>query len=145
MSGPVVLIGYILLIPCVIGMAFGGMLLFVSGSASTSITAAASKETRARLETQAIPESIIQKVVSSEPITAADRSALTPEQKSVVDAAKTSLSAGKLGAGLGTLMGGGISVFLIVSCFVGGLLGWLLIMKKRVLQCNQCSATVAAS
>jgi hypothetical protein len=145
MSGPVVLIGYILLIPCVIGMFFGGMLLAASGSAGTTVSVATSKATRTRLETQAIPEPIIQKVVSLETITADDRSTLTPEQKSAVDAAKISLSANKIGAGMGALMGGGISIFLMVSCFVGGLLGWLLIMKKKVLQCNQCSAAVAAS
>ncbi|HLH07386.1 MAG TPA: hypothetical protein VKW78_09120 [Terriglobales bacterium] len=32
-----------------------------------------------------------------------------------------------------------------VSSFVGGLFGYLLTMKKRVLQCNECGATVSAS
>jgi hypothetical protein len=32
-----------------------------------------------------------------------------------------------------------------VSSFVGGLLGWLLVMKKNVLQCSVCGATVNAS
>jgi hypothetical protein len=34
---------------------------------------------------------------------------------------------------------------LIVLSFVGGLLGWLLVMKKAVLQCNNCGAVVPAS
>ena|ERR1035437_2274447 len=35
-------------------------------------------------------------------------------------------------------------VYLLIGAafFVGGLLGWLLIMKKKVLQCNVCSAVV---
>jgi len=145
MSGPVVLIGYIMLIPSVIGMLIGVLLLFASGSASTAVSSAADKETRTRLVAQAIPEPIIEKVVSSQTITTDDRSTLTPAQRSVVDDATLSLSVGKVGAGAGAVIGGGLSILLIICCFVGGLLGWLLIMKKKVLQCTHCSAIVAAS
>lgn len=43
------------------------------------------------------------------------------------------------------VIGGGFAIFLAIASFVGGLLGWLLIMRKRVLQCSVCGATVAAS
>lgn len=33
----------------------------------------------------------------------------------------------------------------IVGCFVSGLLGWLLVMKKTVLRCSACGMTVDAS
>lgn len=39
----------------------------------------------------------------------------------------------------------GLAMALAVCSFVAGLLGWLLIMKKRVLQCSICGATVSAS
>ena len=49
----------------------------------------------------------------------------------------------------GSAVGGGFAVILsiigIVASFVGGLLGWLLIMKKKVLQCTSCQAVVNAS
>ena len=32
-----------------------------------------------------------------------------------------------------------------VSFFISGLVGWLLVMKKKVLRCSNCGATVAAS
>jgi hypothetical protein len=32
-----------------------------------------------------------------------------------------------------------------IASFVGGLLGWLLVMRKRVLRCSVCGATVSAS
>jgi hypothetical protein len=32
-----------------------------------------------------------------------------------------------------------------IAFFVSGLLGWLLVMKKRVLQCDVCGAVVNAS
>ena len=40
-----------------------------------------------------------------------------------------------------------ISVFvgIGIAFFVGGLIGWLLVMKKRVLQCSNCGATISAS
>jgi hypothetical protein len=40
---------------------------------------------------------------------------------------------------------GGAPIIFGVIAFVGGLLGWLLVMKKRVLECNACRATVNAS
>ncbi|MGP8155935.1 MAG: hypothetical protein ACLQMT_03630 [Candidatus Acidiferrales bacterium] len=43
------------------------------------------------------------------------------------------------------VIGGAFAIFWGVAFFVGGLLGWLLVMKKRVLQCSVCGATVSAS
>jgi len=40
---------------------------------------------------------------------------------------------------------GSSSLCVFISSFVGGLLGWLLILRKKILQCNNCGATVAAS
>ena len=42
-------------------------------------------------------------------------------------------------------MATGIAFFFAIGAFVGGLLGWLLIMKKKVLVCTHCSAAVPAS
>jgi type IV pilus assembly protein PilA len=46
---------------------------------------------------------------------------------------------------IAAVLGGGFAIALGVAAFVGGLLGWLLVMKKRVLQCSACSAVVNAS
>jgi hypothetical protein len=45
----------------------------------------------------------------------------------------------------GSAFAGGILIVVAVVAFVGGLLGWLLIMKKKVLVCTHCSAVVPAS
>ena len=82
MSAPVVVIGFLLLIPSILGMLAGG--LMVAGAISTGDTA---------------------------------------------DAA----------------IGSGFAIVLGVGSLIGGLLGWLLIMKKRVLRCSVCRATVNAS
>lgn len=44
-------------------------------------------------------------------------------------------------AALATLMGGGM----FLAALVGGLLGWLLVLKKKMLKCDSCGATVTAS
>jgi rubrerythrin len=46
---------------------------------------------------------------------------------------------------LATTLGSGFFLFFLVLSFVGGVFGWLLIMKKKVLQCSHCGAVVAAS
>jgi hypothetical protein len=47
--------------------------------------------------------------------------------------------------GLISMLGGGLAIVLGVAFFVAGLLGWLLVMKKRVLQCSVCGAVINAS
>jgi len=84
MSGPVVAIGFILLIPPVLGMIFCG-LMFLGVTATSK----------------------------------------TPDNA--------------------TILAGGLSLGFGIACFVSGLLGWLLIMKKRVLQCAVCGAVIGAS
>jgi hypothetical protein len=89
MSGPVVAIGFILLIPSVIGIIISGVMLFgvVSAGGNASDTA----------------------------------------------------SQAAVGIGVG------VAAFFGIASFVGGLVGWLLVMKKRVLQCSFCGAVVNAS
>jgi len=47
--------------------------------------------------------------------------------------------------GAAGVIAGGIFIFFGLASLVGGLLGWLLVMKKDVLQCGHCGAVVAAS
>jgi hypothetical protein len=47
--------------------------------------------------------------------------------------------------GPGSDLAGGMLVLMGLFWFVGGLLAWLLVMKKSVVQCDNCTATVAAS
>jgi len=44
-----------------------------------------------------------------------------------------------------SVFGSGFAFALGITSFVGGLLGWLLVMRKRVLQCDLCGAVVNAS
>jgi hypothetical protein len=42
-------------------------------------------------------------------------------------------------------LGSGFAISLGVASFVGGLLGWLLVMRKRILKCSTCGAVINAS
>lgn len=92
LSGPAVAIGYILLIPSILGTAACAILLIVSLFAA--VTSAAH------------------------------------------------------GSAFATAFAGAWSIAVVsggISCFVFGLVGWLLIMKKQVLQCVYCGAAVDAA
>jgi hypothetical protein len=39
----------------------------------------------------------------------------------------------------------GVGFIFGISCFVAGLLGWLLVMKKKILKCSLCGAVIQAS
>ncbi|MDB6110390.1 MAG: hypothetical protein JWR69_2140 [Pedosphaera sp.] len=145
MSGPVVAIGFILLVPSMLGMLLGIVILVGTAATTSQISPVLEKEVRSQLVPQHIPEPIIVKVVTSKPVDDSELQTLTPQQVSAVHQAEISSTGGKLGAGAGVALAGGFSIFVIVASFVGGLLGWLLIMRKRVLQCARCGAVVPAS
>ncbi len=145
MSGPVVVIGFILLIPSVLGMLIGILMLFLTGAASTQTSMSSERDIRARLVAQDIPESIIGEVFASKPVGNAELMSLNSQQQSAIHDAQLSVSAQKVGGGVATFIAGGFCMFIIVASFVAGLLGWLLIMRKRILQCARCGAVVPAS
>src|SRR5262245_25805922 len=147
MSGPVVVIGFILLIPSVLGMLVGILTLVgvIAAVPAHSQIPSMNPETRTRLEAQQVPEPVITQVAASKPIDEAQLAALTPQQQTAVRVAQLSLSAGKVRSGAGVVVASGLSLFVIVMSFVGGLLGWILIMRKRILQCTRCGAVVPAS
>ena len=145
MSAPVVVIGYIFLIPSIIGITISILMFFISGGAVSGTLDEIKVDARQQLESASVPDQIINKVLDFETISNSEREQLSRDASRAVDAASLSLSAGMAGVGIGGALAGGASLCIGVSFFTGGLLGWLLIMKKRILQCNSCGATVAAS
>jgi F0F1-type ATP synthase assembly protein I len=126
-------------------MLTGVGLLFATGASVDTTMDSVRANGREKLMAASIPSATITQVLASEALTESSREALTPAQQRAVDEVKVELSAGTVGAGLGATMAGGASLFVLVSSLIGGLLGWLLVMKKRVLQCTECAATTAAS
>ena len=95
------------------------------------------------------PEPVITQVAANKPIDEAQFAALTPQQRTAVRNAQSSVSGpwpGKAKARPGAfVVAGGLCLFVIVMSFVGALLGWILVMRKRVLICTRCGAVVPAS
>jgi hypothetical protein len=145
MSGPVVFIGFLLLIPSILGMLFGLLMLFTTGTARSQTSSSAEQDIRARLIARQVPEPVLSEVASGKTVSDAELVSLTYEQRKAVHDAQLSASAQKVGAGAATVTAGGFSIFVIIASFVGGLLGWLLIMRKRLLQCTLFGAVVPAS
>lgn len=145
MSGPVVVIGFILLIPSILGMLFGVLMFVLGGIGMKAASQSGDYEVRTNLVAHHIPDSIITNVVAGKIATPGQLAPLTYEQRAAVQEAQSSVSAQKIGTGMATTVLGGFSIFVIVVSFVGGLLGWLLVMRKRVLECASCGAVIPAS
>lgn len=145
MSGIVVLIGYILLIPSVLGMLFSTLMLVTTVGAGGMVASELADETQVELSNAGIPDSIIHKVVSAGTVTEAEKASLTREQRATLESSELAYTAGAVGAGAGVAIVGGMAIFIGISSLVGGLIGWLLIMKKKVLACDSCGAVIAAS
>jgi hypothetical protein len=148
MSGPAVVIGFILLIPSIIGICFGGltMLLTVVGSAAApSGIDSEVQKVKTRLISLQVPSDIVTDVGTGKHVEENRLTPLTDRQRSAVLESELKISAAKAAPGLAACCGGGFSVVIMIASFVGGLLGWLLIMRKTVLQCFRCGAVVAAS
>lgn len=189
LSGPAVVIGFILLIPSLIGMIVSGLILvgFITLPAAvpaarhalstqsafdSSFRRSCAANVRQNVyrtsglpATQASVESYCEcalstyKETGSETIAAQtcnqqaqDGRLNTPSQD--VDALYSSdvQQQGPAAAGNTLLPTAVLSFFgsvgavaMGIAFFVGGLLGWLLVMRKRVLQCDYCGAVVNAS
>ena len=160
MSPPVVAIGFLLLIPSVVGIAGSLAILGASaslGSATHQGPSSSARNTAVRnLLQYDVPRNVINAVVVGDE-RAIDNwlhrdinthGRVTYMQEEAVRRAQAELRQDSSGSHIeaaARLFGGVSSVVLGLISFVGGLLGWLLVMRKRVLQCGLCGAVVGAS
>jgi hypothetical protein len=145
MNGPAVVIGYILLIPSILGMCIGLLLLFAAVGGTNEVAQENRNKSEKTLASANIPYPLIRKVVYAEKVEEVELSQLSPLQRETIKSVAIERDAGSVGSKLAGAAVSGVSVILIISSFVGGLLGWILVMKKMVLQCNNCRAVVQAS
>jgi hypothetical protein len=157
MSTPVVVIGFLLLIPCVVGILLCATfsLLVASGATAGSITLPREERSAAisSMQRAQVPVSVINAVVSGNSTEIdewlnSDYGGGGPPplfQQAVVKQAQSDLRVNTFGLGFLAVLSGGIAFIVAICCFIGGLLGWLLVMKKRVLQCSFCRCTISAS
>jgi hypothetical protein len=88
--GIVRVIGYVIVVPSVIGIIFSIIMFMAAGSASSEVMST------------------------------------------------TQSSAAQAGAAMGTAIGVGFAFFMGCMSLVSGLVGWILLLKKKVFKCNVC-------
>jgi hypothetical protein len=126
-------------------MLVGGLALVGVFGAASEVPRTIREDAVKELRAASVPERIVDKAAEGKTISETELADLSPEQRKAVADAEMSIAAGIAGAGAGVVLVGGMAVFIFVASLVGGLLGWLLVMKKKILQCMSCGAVVAAS
>lgn len=180
MSGPVVVIGFILLVPSALGVLVAGLVFFGvlawDGNDPNRVALVENDDMQLRRACINVPVAdspvgvttaeYCECLLAESKKTSASRAATLCAQRydagtlaPVDDKTKglylalvrtspsdeTTPSTSQNRVGLFHMVGGMMAFAVGVASFVGGLLGWLLIMKKRVLKCTVCGATVSAS
>jgi hypothetical protein len=145
MSPPVVAIGFILLVPSILGIAFCVTMGLLSNAATNTVSEGTRQQVKDELTKAAVPDEDIEAIMNSQPLTQAQDQSLTPDQNNAINKANADLAVNRFGSGVAGGVFTGLEFVGVILFFVSGLLGWLLVMRKRVLQCQHCGAVVAAS
>lgn len=125
-------------------MALGIAGLIGSGASIANGPSAANERARATLAEAELPPPLIERVLAARDYPDDIVDELPARQVDAVRLARTQIHMAGLSRGAGVIAGG-LSLFVTVGSLVAGLLGWLLVMKKRVLQCDDCGAVTPAS
>lgn len=147
MSRPVVVIGFLLLLPSLAGI------LLCIGTLLGSWTMAASGTTtnfstyRSELRAVGISDDQIDRWSRSGEPKAEELDRLPDRQRAAVVATSMKVAASRMADSArktGALVPTAVLPLLAIGSFVSGLLGWLLIMRHNVLRCSSCDAVYPA-
>jgi len=138
MSDPVVTFGQFLLRVSIVGILFGGFLFFTTGSKTIS-----SYEARERSNMEYTLRSLDREMGRHRRLALIEVSyselELSEEQKKVIMNFEKDLMAKKTKVAQKK----DIAFLVISTSFIGGLLGWLLTLKKKVIKCSLCGTVVS--
>lgn len=143
-SVPILVIGYICLAVSFLSILFCLLAFFNVDKAVRNRVAIYKNEVRDKLADKDIPYDIIEEVIKGGYIGDNQISNLSIKKQIIVleysslinQYAETNKSSSATTKAM--------IIGLIIGLFVSSLIGWLLIMKKKVLKCGNCSATVSA-
>lgn len=145
MSGIAVRAGYLLLVASTVSIVLSWVLLGASGKAASEAVAGKVNRGVTAMRRAGIAEPMIQSVVRSQQLGAADKAGLSAEQLIEVQLVQSAIAAGIAEAGVGLEIGGGRALFVCASSLLGGLSGVLLVLKKKILRCDTCGAVATTS
>ena len=125
-SPPVVAIGYLVLIPSLLGV------LFCFGIVVASLKKAG------------VPRELQKKLQEGHSISEKEIAGLNPDQKLEVLSANSAIIRSEAENGLFAMCGTSMALAAVIPFLLGGLIGWILVTKNPVLMCNCCRATISA-
>ena len=125
-------------------LAVGLIMLTVFAAANTPTVDLDAAKTQLT-ETGIAPE-LAQKIIDIQvSVTGPEIEELNDDQKAVATEVQSEIVMGGVGTAVGATAFAGMGIAIAIACFVSGLIGWLLTMKKKVLQCHTCRAVVGTS
>ena len=140
-------IGFIVLIPCFLllcfAILFGALGTAATGSASVTVTEHTKQETVTKLQAiEGLPAAVVTDFEPDGRISDETFATLTPAQSNDVrrlQSAYTAAVAGAtVGTGLAALFGGGLVIIMFAIAIPGLIVGFLLILRKKVWRCQAC-------
>jgi len=147
LSKAFVIIGFIILIPSVMGLLIGVILFATSGSAKAELKQALSQDSRSELQEAGVPPGLIEKLSEGQKLTSDEMKELTGEQQALVLGQAIGAGMSELGAGMAEVGGAFIrfiATVMMIGSSVGCVGGVLLTLRKKMLCCVQCGAMAGA-
>ena len=146
-TGCLIGIGYTLLIPAIVaisvatGVTLSGIL--ITGETTSRSAERAKAETANKLRAiRGLPEYIVEDFKRSGEIGQGIRGQLTPMELQEVDLAMASYNASLAGSAIGGTMAAGMGIMMNVAIYATSIpaliMGFVLLMKKKVWRCNGC-------
>lgn len=142
-SPPVVAIGYLVLIPSLLGVLFCFGIVVASwvgaytehGLSPTAVES---------LKKAGVPRELQKKLQGGHSISEKEIAGLNPDQKLEVLSANSAIIRSEAENGLFAMCGTSMALAAVIPFLLGGLIGWILVTKNPVLMCNCCRATISA-
>jgi hypothetical protein len=147
LSGCLVAIGFIILIPCFVLLCFavlaGVIGTAATGSATITVTERAKQETVVKLQAiEGLPAAVVSDFQLDARISDETFASLTSIQSNEVRRLQSSydamISGAALGTGFAALFGGGLVIIMFVIAIPGLIVGFVLILRKKVWRCQMC-------
>jgi hypothetical protein len=147
LSGCLATLGFFLLIPCFLllcfALLFGALGMAATGSASVKVTEQAKQDAITKLRAmEGIPPGVISNFQPTARVSDTSLTALEPPQREQVHQIQSSYDAQVAGAAVGTgfaaLFGGGLVIIMFVIAIPGLIIGFVLILRKKVWKCQTC-------
>jgi hypothetical protein len=147
LSGCLVALGFTILIPCFLLLCFaivvGAIGTAATGGASVKVTERAKQEALGKLQAiEGLSPVVVAEFGSNTRLSEVTIDSLTSEQSNQVYRIQshynTQVSGAAVGTGLFALVGGGFVIAMLAICIPGLIVGFLLILRKKVWRCQQC-------